>query len=1455
MLKDSTQKGNTFSLSTSDRAVNKEIKGEGFNYIQNGWEPQTGSFQRLAQWIKRGFAWSPGVYISESQISIDSCSIADKAYQRCRVGKNNKGKSIDWEKKSLNQRNKAHAIHAQLVALDIDQDFSLQDALANEFVQQHCGLIYTSASHQIAKTDKKAGKSQPACDRFRLIFKLETPISNTALYEEVVKQLMLIFPQADKSAKDISRIFYGNDKAEIPLLDESKLLPESIIADARKALEERLTKAKTKAVKQERSSLHKKVSLDSVTNREVIDALGFIPPRRPNTGTYGESFAVVGAICSHFLLDAEAVVESWSPSMDDWNVSALCSYFDIQNDYTIASLFYYAKQNGYENSRLPSKDYSLILEGIGHKPHDLSFRFDRNTDCTNLSYDASYRYDANYIQPNIIAHKVKDPNTLISGEPGSGKSYSLPDYDREKLGVKAIWYLCNKSRNVTVPRIANAFPAMPVRANAFVYNKTTEDTTVLGNRPVDNLKPDEELQLGNCHRSTEFAELRSKGYPTEQLCNTCHLLAECKKGVDEKEGKSGYLFLKQKARHRVGLALHPLSISPDDDLSEKAIIADEACSLIKPIKLRTAPMEDISLILDACQMLDNKSAKETANSLRPLEHWLLDAVGKHKNAKFSEPLDLNTMPPLPDDLENELDAIDFLETAMGHLEKPWLEESLSSNTHRPENIWRELICIWVNLSIGEIGTRQGKVDVWFPNPMLGKLRQAKVKTLLDATPDQLQILATLGDNYLEFWSDQKRMDNLNIVSVRSPGFTSNSLSDNAKKLSDAVYDQFATAYPNAPRIGFKVDGHEFYWFLHSRGSNRFVGEEALFVEGQANPNWGAIKTEHRLMLKMIPPNAPLPEAYRSLEAYYEFVKYKELYQLIGRLRSNRDENRGKQFTIWIVNTDLPLELLAHQLGANYREVPAWQIAPKEASLLSLGQHSHTKLPRSSASSRYQLLQAIALLNQFKIRITQDNLALVLGCSQPLIIKELDLHSKTKGSFNDNFAYYLYTKAKLSWKAEFQNAWKAAQDFSSAIAGEKGVALQRRSLIALASASSCQFDVKMLAETFKVSERTVKRKLSVIGGIDKLKNALETITNCELPDINVEALDADTLAWLGFSQPEAVIPVHLLEQAPKLYTELSKEQLELEALSIEEENDEAAWAALSANNYEQRRQSPFVKELTNLCWKAYWHNERQDWSDYPHLSKILSEAEVWNRLPKTELDQINDEYDSLLAEVSDNALYLFQTSLIGIKIDHEELAGMRQTVALLKEAIEASSDPDLALKIASHVILREAKKLNSTQARNLKRLMNASFPMKPSRESFEKSLTLIEHAKSEDIMQYLVKFAHEETGEIYERLVMDLPLIQGQMSIKPYWDEHRYIFDYEYHVFACKVKFWLTNAVDWDTYASWRCALRDEANERFGSASHVHWIETNLFSALDREYIKTLQNQQTANVEPDDWQPF
>lgn len=104
------------------------------------------------------------------------------------------------------RRIKGNFVEAWHVALDFDTDdvySSIDHLKTHDFIDYFSSFVYSTPS---STTDKP---------RSRVVFIFDEPITSMQDYEDLYKCLLARFGQADKSCKDLLRLFYGSEKCEL----------------------------------------------------------------------------------------------------------------------------------------------------------------------------------------------------------------------------------------------------------------------------------------------------------------------------------------------------------------------------------------------------------------------------------------------------------------------------------------------------------------------------------------------------------------------------------------------------------------------------------------------------------------------------------------------------------------------------------------------------------------------------------------------------------------------------------------------------------------------------------------------------------------------------------------------------------------------------------------------------------------------------------------------------------------------------------------------------------------------------------------------------------------------------------------------------------------------------------------------------------------------------------------
>jgi hypothetical protein len=113
-------------------------------------------------------------------------------------------------------RSDANFLSRQLFMVDIDSGMQISDLEHNAFYQACAAGYYATPSYR------------PEAERFRIMFRTETPIYNAKLARLLIAGLMREFDHSDPSCKDSTRIFFGTVQCSHRELRDNTLADEIV---------------------------------------------------------------------------------------------------------------------------------------------------------------------------------------------------------------------------------------------------------------------------------------------------------------------------------------------------------------------------------------------------------------------------------------------------------------------------------------------------------------------------------------------------------------------------------------------------------------------------------------------------------------------------------------------------------------------------------------------------------------------------------------------------------------------------------------------------------------------------------------------------------------------------------------------------------------------------------------------------------------------------------------------------------------------------------------------------------------------------------------------------------------------------------------------------------------------------------------------------------------------------
>lgn len=584
-----------------------------------------------------------------------------------------------------------------------DPQLTISEALAHSFIQKHCALMYTTASHK------------PDWHKFRLIFPLPQYVEGADTVEACTRKLMQQLPH-DPACKDASRVFYGSTEAEFPLVNPEATLPAEWIQEAIAIAQQERIEYQLRI--QEIESRRKEWLSISLTEGWDIDqliqnALSFIPPRTPGSGNYDECRQVLMALVNHYgATDAEIIAEQWSPSIkgSTWNIHAKIRSFR-RGGITIGTLFHIAKQYGF---RFPQRQYEpyqpkgLINREqweLGRVREDLS-SFQNLLKQAIAPFTSIFKGfkappspppepEINTNTPNVIIYERGNIpfKTEITGDisiscqpdehiaawveavskgwtqildnshPGLGKSYNAGQLTAADFGVDKLIYQDANHRNPSTLPIETNFVDLPVRHNGFKLDPTRKTPTgedfKLWTKAGETADTD-----GNCHRTYLFNAFRNKNFTSldfeesgiSPICGGCSLKNQCR--FAEGDG-FGFRFQKRSAIQNYSeLRAHPDSTpvtltNAADQTFTVGRFWEEASTLIKPVRNVDVNREDFETTVGKLVLLEPNIMPQLQPALLVLHQLFTQQIKPNDRYGFDDASIRALLPTFPENLDIE----------------------------------------------------------------------------------------------------------------------------------------------------------------------------------------------------------------------------------------------------------------------------------------------------------------------------------------------------------------------------------------------------------------------------------------------------------------------------------------------------------------------------------------------------------------------------------------------------------------------------------------------------------------------------------------------------------------------------------------------------------------------------------------------------------------------------------
>jgi hypothetical protein len=145
-------------------------------------------------------------------------------------------------------------VSRELLMVDIDSGMSIPELFENEFYETYGAGFYTTPSHQ------------DHAHRFRIMFRLEVPITGAQKFSKLNRMLLRVFTQADAACKDATRIFYGTPNCVLKERTDN-LLPHDVV----EILINEISRVEEAEMRQHSRVEHQ--PLDDAQRQQILDLL------------------------------------------------------------------------------------------------------------------------------------------------------------------------------------------------------------------------------------------------------------------------------------------------------------------------------------------------------------------------------------------------------------------------------------------------------------------------------------------------------------------------------------------------------------------------------------------------------------------------------------------------------------------------------------------------------------------------------------------------------------------------------------------------------------------------------------------------------------------------------------------------------------------------------------------------------------------------------------------------------------------------------------------------------------------------------------------------------------------------------------------------------------------------------------------------------------------------------
>ncbi len=246
------------------------------------------------------------------------------------------------------------------------------------------------------------------------------------------------------------------------------------------------------------------------------------------------------------------------------------------------------------------------------------------------------------------------------------------------------------------------------------------------------------------------------------------------------------------------------------------------------------------------------------------------------------------------------------------------------------------------------------------------LKSIDFLVLMDSTLDKdktAKVIDCHPNEIIEIQQFARSLSNIKVIQVEAAGMKSSQWSPTCLDRLETLAEYLKSKHPDIGIIGLKKYSEDLdlksWWWRDNRGTNKFLGREAIATFGTPQSNLGAAEDEYLTLFGTM----------EGFKAYYRQQVKAEFTQLVGRFRAHLYPKR--QFTLYCVSTNLDLSHL-ERLGCAVIKRDVVELCPEAAT-------------RRQQDKR-KMFNVCLQLQKTKQKITQAAIAAKMKVTQSWICK-------------------------------------------------------------------------------------------------------------------------------------------------------------------------------------------------------------------------------------------------------------------------------------------------------------------------------------------------------------------------------------------------------------------------------------------------------------------------------------